>query len=253
MSNCFTSKGFNRVAGICTVAVGVVSCQPAQIKAEAEAAEPSTVIVAERRPVKSGKTVMVEQLLLQAENALNKGRLTRPSHDNAYDKFRAVSIVSPSNKAAQAGLDAVLLSLAGLIREDLTKGRLQGAQQTWEVIDERFGDHELTKSLAEAIAQARAARIKEQAKQQAVLGQDPKQHIVPIAYLQGASAEAKRWFADLANTIQAQNASIMIYARSDAEGRKIYQYLKQASPGYLIRGDIRVNAPPRIQLLEPLP
>ncbi len=253
MSNRFTSKGFNRTALICTITSVLVSCQTAQVKPQAEVSEPSVAIVAERRPVKTGKAVMVEQLLMQAESALNKGRLTQPSHDNAYDKFRAVSIVSPSNEAAQAGLDAVLLSLAGLMREDLAKGRLQSAQQTWEVIDERFGGHELTKSLAEALAQAREARAKEQAKQQAVLGQDPTQHVIPKAYLQGTSTEAEGWFADLASTIQAQNASIMIYARSDAEGRKIYQRLKQASPGYLIRGDIRVNAPPRIQLLEPLP
>ncbi len=44
----------------------------------------------------------------------------------------------------------------------------------------------------------------------------------------------------------------MIYARSDREGRWIYQTLQQAAADYRVRGDIRISRVPAVVIMEPL-
>jgi hypothetical protein len=41
----------------------------------------------------------------------------------------------------------------------------------------------------------------------------------------------------------------MIIARTDVEGRWIYQKMRDAVPGYRVRGDIKLGNPPRVQLV----
>jgi len=45
---------------------------------------------------------------------------------------------------------------------------------------------------------------------------------------------------------------VLIHARSDAEGRWIYQQMRNASKGYRLRGDIRRSKTPKVILQPPL-
>lgn len=206
-------------------------------------------------PVKkaTGKAVMLAQLLEQAEAALQRGRLTQPAYDNAYDKFRAAMLLDPSNQEAKLGLDGVLLTLANNMRDDLSGGRLTNANKTLSAIEERFASTDIFKQLQGEYAAAKAERAKQLAQQAAEVELDPKQHLIPKEYLRDESDIAKAWFSNLGALIKAEDASIMIYARSDAEGRKIYRLIKESVTEYLVRGDIRISNTPKIQFLEPLP
>ena len=49
----------------------------------------------------------------------------------------------------------------------------------------------------------------------------------------------------------ASNSLAMIIARTDVEGRWVYQKMREAAPGYRVRGDIKLGSPVRI-ILEPV-
>lgn len=200
-----------------------------------------------------GRRVMLAQLLEQADRALASGRLTRPEFDNAYDKFRAVQLLDPDSVEARTGLDAVLLTLVALARDELARGRLGGAQAHYNAALARFPGEALTGELARELASAERAQAQAQARSQQRLTQDPNVVLIGEDHLRLETEEVKAWYQDLATRIQQADASILIFARSDAEGRKIYRLIKSGTAGYLLRGDIRIDSTPRVQLLEPLP
>ncbi len=54
---------------------------------------------------------------------------------------------------------------------------------------------------------------------------------------------------EIAKKLKATNSLAMIIARTDIEGRWIYQKMRDAVPGYRVRGDIKLGSPARIQLV----
>lgn len=215
-------------------------------------AEPVTATLRSERNGR-GRQVMLTQLLEQAHTALAARRLTRPEFDNAYDKFRAMQLLDPGNVEARAGLDAVLLTLVALARDELARGHLGNAQAHYDAALARFPGAALTGELARELTSARRNQAKAQADLQQQLAQDSKVVLIADDRLRSETEEVKAWYHDLAARIQQEDASILIFARSDAEGRKIYRLIKSGTTGYLLRGDIRIDPTPRVQLLEPLP
>jgi len=55
--------------------------------------------------------------------------------------------------------------------------------------------------------------------------------------------------SEIAHKLKASDSLAMIIARSDVEGRWIYQQMRAAVPGYLVRGDIQIGSPPRVKLV----
>ncbi|MFC6981009.1 hypothetical protein [Microbulbifer taiwanensis] len=55
-----------------------------------------------------------------------------------------------------------------------------------------------------------------------------------------------------AQRIRRGELRVIIVARNDAEGRWIYQQLREAVPGYRVRGDIKLGSPPRLLLIQPV-
>lgn len=214
---------------------------------------PSSPAQAVKPAPANGREVMLNQLLTKARVALSANRLTKPEVDNAYDLFRAVMLLDADNAEATAGLDAVLISLVSAARDELARGRMAQAETLAVAAAERFGGNPLLTELRSDIRAARAQQEAAVARARQNLAEDKSQKLIPVAFLGAETASAKAWFAELGQQIQADDASIMIYARSDAEGRKIYRLLKAGVTDYLLRGDIRIGNPPRVQLLEPLP
>ena len=54
--------------------------------------------------------------------------------------------------------------------------------------------------------------------------------------------------AGIAQRIRQHQMRVIIVARDDSEGRWIYGQLRQAVPGYRVRGDIKLGNPPRLLL-----
>lgn len=62
------------------------------------------------------EVVSVEQLLAEAELALEVDRLTTPPGDNAYDRFQAVLVLQPDNQQAQRGLEKIQQRYLGFVK-----------------------------------------------------------------------------------------------------------------------------------------
>ncbi len=193
------------------------------------------------------KAVVFDRLIQEAEKALVEGRLTTPEDNNALDKLRAAGMVRPDDPRVRAGLQAIEDTYEKLIDEALQGGDLEQAGTLLQRLLRIAPKHARAADFRQLIAEARAAR--------------PDQTSAPDAqgrvWLSPAALRARgepitAVLQELAQEVQRGNWSIHIYARTDEEGRWIYKTLKEAVPGYRIRGDIRISATPYVQLMDPL-
>ncbi len=223
------------------------------------------------------------ELLKMAEDDFRNARFTTPSHNNAYDKYQSVLLVDPDNPRARTGLQAILLHYAGLIRDNVKVGQYPQARHWLAVAQEYYADNALLSDLKAHIQQAqqaaferrqKAAAAAEAARLTALAAANPADdpnalgahaatptpapvvldyediELAPQA-LSDKDESIIATLADLALRIKDRDESILIFARTDAEGRWIYKQLKQATPGYRIRGDIRRAAEPKVRILPP--
>lgn len=70
----------------------------------------------------------IQQLLLEAELALMRERLTSPVDDNAYDRYRRVLDLVPEHPKALAGINQVIAAYLKLARDYLDSGNLERAR-----------------------------------------------------------------------------------------------------------------------------
>lgn len=258
-----------RFCGWC-LACGVLSAcsltkEPVPIESEAfEQAEPQPQLQQEQTPEQQQEAKMpqealprysqlVERLLLQAKSAFYQGRYTLPVHDNAFDKFHSVLLLAPNNTEAKSGLQAVRLKLAELAREAAYSGDFQRARILVERIVSVFSSDALVDNLNKDIAhientfagaRAEGAEVVETSK---VI----RELILPKSALSARAETVKATLSNLAQRLKETKEGVLIYARNDSEGRWIYRQLKSASSGYRIRGDIRIDKKPRVELLAP--
>jgi hypothetical protein len=70
--------------------------------------------------------------------------------------------------------------------------------------------------------------------------------------LQAKDPQLTTQLTGVANKAKQTDQFVLIIARTDADGRWIYQQLRNAVPGYLVRGDIRIGSPARVKLVSAL-
>jgi uncharacterized protein YfaT (DUF1175 family) len=78
------------------------------------------------------------------------------------------------------------------------------------------------------------------------------EHLLDGKMLQAKSPQIVSMLKDVAQKAKQTGEFVLIIARSDAEGRWIYQQMRQAVPGFLVRGDIKVGQPARVKLVASL-
>lgn len=192
----------------------------------------------------------VSRLLSEADFAMSQSRFSLPVHDNAHDRFRAVLLLDPGNKRAQAGLHGILLVYADRIQQSLGAGRFQAAAADLRLADQLFPGAELLQPLRAELQQRVKAAT---AAAETPAPTDGRERVpLPAQPLADKTDEVTQLLVQLAQRVRQSDESIMIYARSDAEGRWIYKTMKDAVGDYRIRGDIRIAQQPAIDLLSPL-
>ena len=209
-----------------------------------------TPVVEPPPPSMTPRERTVKRLLSDAESAMSQGRFSLPVHDNAHDRFRAVQLLDPDNKQAQAGLHSVLLVYVDRIQQSLGAGRLHAAAADLRQAEQLFPGAELLQPLRAELA--RRSRAVEEANQPAIPAEGRERIELPAQPLAEKTEEVKQLLVTLAKRVRQSDESIMIYARSDAEGRWIYKTMKDAVGEYRIRGDIRINRQPAVELLSPM-
>ena len=220
-------------------------------QAEAKPLEQQPVAKVAVQPKQARHQALIEALLAQANAALADQRLTLPIHDNAYDRFQAVLILDPANEPAAAGLQTVLLRYAELARAAARSGRIGEARELVERAADYYPDNPLLQELAGEIvsAEERARRQLQRLSEQDLRGEE---FVLPAHELSRRSQAIIDLLAKVAERVQETDESVLIMARTDAEGRWIYKQINEAAEDYRVRGDIRLTSTPKLRFMPPL-
>lgn len=193
------------------------------------------------------KQQVVDGLLAQAERDVLAGRLTSPYGHNAYDRFQGVLRLQPGNLQAISGLQLILMRYVSLGRQALKRDKPAQAKQWLGRARKITQTNPLLEELQSAIAESLARQS-----QQRSLAKQGDEILLNVSDLSARSSAIKSLLQRVADRIRQSDESVLIVARNDAEGRWLYQQLRQAASGYRIRGDIRVESTPKLRLLPPL-
>ncbi len=199
-------------------------------------------------PAKPSKGDLVATLLAQGQRALSLDRLTMPENDNAFDRFSAVLLMAPEHEQARAGLDAIFFAYADRLREAIAIGKLKRAQRELDLLRRYFPEHPRLADLAATLTDAYT-----KAEQRRSVPSEPLEEGVEVVDLDESAVTQKAesvvlQLQSLATRVQAEDFKILIFARSDAEGRWIYKVMKDYLGDYRIRGDIRLSKRTAVQL-----
>lgn len=214
--------------------------QPSQAPEAPAPSAPTEVSLKERRQAS------IERWLKEAEQALSENRLLTPVGDNAHDRYRAVLLLDPENQRAASGLQAVTLRYVALARSAAGRGALGEAESFLRKAREVDDDNPLVEELAQNIATER-----ERQQNAASVEREGQRYQLNPHQLSARAPELVEQLHELAKQVRESGEFMLIVARTDAEGRWIYQQMREAVPEYLLRGDIHLGSPPHIELQAP--
>jgi hypothetical protein len=238
-----------RFVNLFVLAICLFSCQssPAKTQAMEAAAVPAPVAPpVDIKPEPTPQQKAVSALLSEADYALSQNKLLNPISDNAHDRYRSVLLLDPVNERAKLGLQTIALRYVELARTAATRGDLAGAQSMIRYareIDDNPAVQDAAATLRKQLAHMPPVKPYRAGENEYVL--DP-------TLLKAKDSHVISQLVGIAQKAQQTGDFVLIVARSDAEGRWIYQQLRSAVPGFLVRGDIKMGQPARVKLVKSL-
>ncbi len=223
------------------------ACQLFSKKPQAEVLVPEIiqpVIVA--APVLTEQQKHIRSLLNEADYALSQNKLLNPISDNAHDRYRSVLLMDATNERAKVGLQTIALRYVELARTAAVRGNIGEAQSLIRYargIDNNAVVRDAAETIRKQIASMPPAKP-----YQAAEGE----YLLDGKLLQAKDSQIISQLNSVALKAKQTGDLVLIIARSDAEGRWIYQQLRSAVPGFLVRGDIKIGQPARVKLVASL-
>jgi len=219
--------------------------------AQAEVAAPTPAVVeAASEPEPPPWQYDINQLLREADAALAEDRLTTPIEDNAFDRYNAVLILQPGNAQAIDGLEEIFNRYVLLAQDAMRGNELGKARALIERARAVIPDAPTLDSLLQELEK----KQREWVAAQPPIEIDPNQKEINLN--REALSRRDNAMVDqlqrLAMQVKDSEEALLIFARSDSEGRWIYQRMAEGVPGYRLRGDIRLGREPKLLLLPPI-
>ncbi|MEE8056252.1 MAG: hypothetical protein V3T17_00205 [Pseudomonadales bacterium] len=221
----YCGRGVFWLIGLAVVGFGLPGCVEPGVQGVAD-----PVAVAEREARKH----RVRVLLANAQQALADDRLMVPKSDNAYGWYQQVLVIDERNPEAHWGMRRITARYLQLAEQAFRSGRVDKAEQM------------LQRAEKIAATSTQTAALREQYRQSAAANET----YLPIRELSARSEKMQLQLTRLATQAQADNSRLLIVARSDAEGRWIYQQMRAAVTGYRLRGNIEIGRVPRVVLID---
>lgn len=231
-----------RVVSVVVLASALGACQSTP-KQE----EPAPIVQQAPAPVElTPQQKVINSLLSEADYCLSQNKLLNPMADNAHDRYRSVLLMDPQNERAKLGLQTMSLRFVELARTAAKRGNVSEAQTMIKYAREVDNN---------PVVQDAAETLRKQ------LGSMPVakpytpgegELILDAKLLQAKDPQITTQLVGVAQKAKQTDEFVLITARTDAEGRFIYQSLRNAVPGYLVRGDIKIGAPARVKLVKSL-
>ncbi|MDY6983333.1 MAG: tetratricopeptide repeat protein [Pseudomonadota bacterium] len=180
---------------------------------------------------------LIADMLYDARIAYDNNQLLTPAGRAAYDRYREVLGIDPENAVARQGIVDIVLRYIDLANIEIAQGEYDNAasllQRGASILPDR-------PELADARARLAVARQNK-----------IENHPLDPNGLRNQSLEMMTQLAAIAESIRAREATFLINARTDDEGRWIYKVMREAVGGYRLRGDIGISGTPAILITLP--
>ena len=177
----------------------------------------------------------VERLLAAAEQAMAEDRLTIPEAGSAFALYQELLALVPDHAGARRGLEKIV--------ERYVQLALRAAER------QRFPQARSMLARARLVDPAHPAI--EPTGQQVALLEGARRERVPLdrAQLQRRAAALAQRLQRLGGRAGRPGCRVSINARSDAEGRWVYQQLNRGAGAVRVRANLRVASPPTVELI----
>lgn len=167
-----------------------------------------------------------------------------PAGASAYDFYLQVQQLDPGNAQAAAGIQTLVMQLVEQARDALRQRSFGRVNSLLNTAEEIAPGNPLSVEVRRQLQ-----REQRRAREDVVLSGAGAQTIaLPASELTARSEGMIQMLSAIAERIRQHHMRVVIVARDDAEGRWIYSQLRQAVPGYRVRGDIKLGHSPRLQL-----
>ena len=221
-------------------AIALSGCLSAPVRPEVTkpSVAPSEVVVTAPAPARD----ILKELLFAGLTALDNDHLTEPREGSAADYFGQVLDVDPDNAIALDGLQRLVARYVALAQQAYQ----QGAREVAEGYLVR----------AEPIAR-RANSVASINNLRQSWGRGPSERSVsrnefllePVALDERGESIVWR-LTEIAVKAMRANSRITIVSRNDAEGRWIYQQMREVLAEYRLRGNIVKGVTPKVILID---
>jgi hypothetical protein len=181
---------------------------------------------------------LMADMLYDARIAYENNQLMTPSGSSAYDRYREVLSFDPENAVARQGLVDIVLRYVDLANIEMTQGEYDNAATLLQRGASILPDRPELGDARARLAVARQTKI--------------ENHPLDGDALRKQALEMMTELAAIAESIRAREATFLINARTDDEGRWIYKVMREAiGDGYRLRGNIGVSGTPAILITLP--
>jgi hypothetical protein len=178
----------------------------------------------------------IAALLEAAAEAFENDRLITPPGDNAYERLLAVLALDPDNPQAAERIARIVERYLEFAIRAAEQGYFPRARSMLDRARIAQHDHPQIQQLEETVALlAQAKRVRIALDRGAVAARD-------------ASASAR--LRNIGARAKLPNTRVTIVARSDAEGRWMYQQMREAPGERRIRAELTIGSPPSVELIE---
>jgi hypothetical protein len=216
----------------------VIGCASAPAHVEVPPVQPPAPKVLDAKAQK------IELILQRADTALAMQALTEPVSENAYDLYRAVLIMDPTNIRGQEGIKNVAAAFPAQVEEAIVGKQYDAALRKLQKGLIIFPADQRLKQMQSQVKAAKLARMQAAAKSTTIM--------LSTAELTAKTPAIEEILRNLAKRAAENNEMVIINARNDAEGRWIYKTMK-ASVGARLHGDIKISSSPSVQVTPVIP
>lgn len=180
---------------------------------------------------------MFADLLYEAKRAFDDNRLMLPAGRNAYESYQQVLRLDPGNKMALQGIEEIALRYITMAETAINAGSFDNAENYLVRAAQLGPDRPELDTARTHLETARKVHT--------------QVHELNAAGLTAHSLQVMTDLAEIARQIQASGATFLIRARSDEEGRWIYQTMRDAVGGNRLHGNIDIAGTPGIVVSAP--
>lgn len=180
----------------------------------------------------------IADILYDALKAIEDDRLLTPENNNAFARFRQVLAIRPDNEVALQGIQDIVSRYIELAQNASRQG--QFAQAETMLLRARIVDPENP-----AIAQA-------QLKLAAEINSKDLFFELDAGSVANQTDSVKAQLADIAQQTKLHDALFIITSPNDDHARWMFSVMREAVPGYRLRGNIELSGRTLIRLRMPV-